>query len=539
MKSTAEHLQVAEGAIVALARSDHIKSKNIVDQLNTADRRDKGYFLLITELASSFSRLQESINIFRELLDAIHNFEQRDRAALVIFQGLSRLSVEEANDLVTRSKSLIDDLKEYLNLIEDPEKRAIAAGHAYLFINKLTDTETPELENALLKEINVSLAVVDRAWRRIRVGYQLSTLIASVNSVFSKELISMIESVRSQVYIDSGSAAHCYILLLKLVIRSLRGPIATGKPDIFEMLKHLIDAIPSDSTRTLLWSETALRCFGIGKVELGCKIVSDYIRPILNYFPENNKAKRYRLITEVAPSLYACHPISALEVVESLPQPQRDMALMNIAFFLLRKVPNDEPYITQSDTGYSINFETAKDIIEIIRHLETDAHISRLSEELSQSICSHEIRDKLTAQQKLDIAQRLRNFAEEKLPDLNNIRHDGYKIVVQLQAAKIDKTLSAKYNDLISSASKISNISDKSIVLAMIANALPNKMNSIRQGLLDELEVIINQIPTDIDKLDRYRWAAEILSTSEPQFAKRLLSNAMQFSMTIRTDDLL
>ena len=161
-----------------------------------------------------------------------------------------------------------------------------------------------------------------------------------------------------------------------------------------------------------------------------------------------------------------------------------------------------------------------------------------MSTESSQSICNRENRDKLTKQQKLDIAQNLRNFAEEKLPDLNNIRHDGYKIVVLLQAAKIDGTLSTKCNDLISSAYTINNISDKSIVLAMIANALPNKMNSKRQQLLDELVDTIKQIPADIDRRDRYIWVAEILSTTEPQFAKRLLSNAMQFSTTIQTDDL-
>ena len=275
--------------------TDYKKSKKIADQLNTANRRDEAYLLLIKELASNFSRLGESVNLFRELLDAIQDFEQRDRAALAIFQELSRLTADEVKDLVTRSSSLIKDLNEHLNLIVDPETRAIAAGHAYLFINKMSSSETTGLEDALLKEINISLAVIDRAWRRFKVGYQLSTLMALVNPAFSRELISKIESDRSQVYIDSKSVAKCYRFLLKLVIRSLRGPIAIEKPvsNLLETLRHLVDAVPSDSIRTSLWSETALRCFGMGKVELGRKIVSDYIRPILNSLPENDRARRY------------------------------------------------------------------------------------------------------------------------------------------------------------------------------------------------------------------------------------------------------
>ena len=85
---------------------------------------------------------------------------------------------------------------------------------------------------------------------------------------------------------------------------------------------------------------------------------------------------------------------------------------------------------------------------------------------------------------------------------------------------------------LIQTARNIPNVADRAYVLCIIAVALPTKLISKRNEIVEDARVMIDSIPADLDRVDRCIQLADMMIGIDSTVSKRYLKEAMEFSLS-------
>ena len=128
---------------------------------------------------------------------------------------------------------------------------------------------------------------------------------------------------------------------------------------------------------------------------------------------------------------------------------------------------------------------------------------------------------RLTESQRLDILARAETILEPKLPDRNNIRHTGWKLVCQsdierarLASAKqakdeVSKKVKRAISQTIRDTRELENVADRVYVLIHVAKNLKKHDHVLAAKLMDEAEQLTPQIPTVKDRAERLEAIAD------------------------------
>jgi len=171
--------------------------------------------------------------------------------------------------------------------------------------------------------------------------------------------------------------------------------------------------------------------------------------------------------------------------------------------------------------------------------MSTDCIIYGYIEDISNSIFFKPNKFNFTEQQKVDIADRIDKIISKKLPDQNNIQHDGFKIVSLAQIARIKRESPPFWCDLIESARKIPNTADVAYVLCIISTLLPSKLSSKGDKIVEEAINLIKSINSDLDKTQRFKAIAEILSFKNENISRKCLKLGIETSLRLNETDLI
>lgn len=262
-----------------------------------------------------------------------------------------------------------------------------------------------------------------------------------------------------------------------------------------------------------------------------CKdIVTEHVKPLLSDISDDDRYYKQRIIIEISPALYCTHQVTAFELLSKLPQPQKDDAYTEICYFLLHKQLSSEPYSESHGDGFQLKYEEAVNVLEVVQKMDIDSNIYLTIEKIVDSVFSQRHKNRFTKQQKSDLAGRIERIIDAKLPDKQNIKHDGFKIAAQAQLARIQEAKQPIiWNGLLELARQIPNAADRPIVLSMIYTMLPKRDKYKR--VIEEIKELIDDIPTDLDRMNRYLGLAEDMVGIEPKISRQCLESAMEFSL--------
>jgi hypothetical protein len=147
-------------------------------------------------------------------------------------------------------------------------------------------------------------------------------------------------------------------------------------------------------------------------------------------------------------------------------------------------------------------------------------------------------RDWLNKQQKAELVDRLTAMIHDKLPDVRNIRHEGFLIISLALVYKYVQPLSARWDELIEKALAIPNIADRVVAIGYVAVSLPGKQAGRRKELLTKAENLLEKLPSEIDRVQRYKWLARLTLKDEPLFARRFIGAVLRCSFALRDEEL-
>ncbi|WP_079506907.1 hypothetical protein [Mesobacillus jeotgali] len=525
--STANQFEEFKGTIEELAIYCPNKAINIIEKLNTAFTRDRSLLVFIKAFGSQQLDL-DGIKYINEIISRIDDHDFYSEAVLSTIENIFLLKEKYEESCLKEFIGIFNKVRK----ITDPDDRCKGICLILSMINQIS--ELSKFKDSLLKDLNDTWMSINIGWRKIDIGFKIINALASVSIEISRDYFEKIEEFRNGLIFYDPNISWSYLSVLRLVIRSYSGLISSDidNENDLEHITKIIDLVPSDGEKALLWNELALRLYSNKKNEKGRTIVLERIKPCLERISNLDEGYKYHVIIRVAPSLYLAHKNTAFEQLESLPILERDSAYNSIVRFFLTKATPMDPYDGIQGQGYDINYEDIIDLCELIDKAELDSLIFSIITDIVDSIMDNRYSRKFTIQQKLDIAKRLESLVETKLPNERHIKHDGYKIVSRAQIMKLRQTKFQAWLDLIEEARNVPNLSDRALVLTIVACCFPRNKQEKTLEVIEEVEKLVDEIPTINDKLTQYEALASNLVKIDQVKSKSFIKKAMSISIS-------
>ncbi len=530
LSDTGDHYQVTRNIIRALARTKYTDAHNIALQLNLEDRRDKALFDLAS---SSMDMPYERINTshIKESIDQINNIDLKEEATLKYFALLLKSSdaIDELEkDVLAWINSLIE--------IDSAHVRCNLYGFVYALLTNINRSKYKGLINRVKELLLSSWEEIERGWEKVDFGFKTTeTLSSSID--LAREFFNKTEEYRDTINLNEPIAAGTFCDCLQLTIRAFSGLLNKNldSSEDLDILEILINRIPSRGERAVIWADIALSFVKYNRLSECLRIVREYVKPLVASIYDTDKNYWSDILIATAPALYFDHKLTALEEISKLPKYLNDKAISTICNFILRKQFSTDPYDYSSKQGYKVTYEEMLDLCELINLLFADYRIYEYIEIIADSITSTYGKGKFTRPQKLDIGDRLDKIIEEKLPDTNNIKHDGYKIISKAQVNRIKQIGGIHSDELVEVAHNIPNLSDKAYVLSILVGSFSNKEKKKRMQLIEEASELIMNIPAAIDRINRLQSLASSALDLDITLSKKYSNLAMKTA--IESDD--
>lgn len=530
LASTAEHLDVFKGAMLALVESSPDEVLDIVEKLNTSNRRDSAYSAFVEGLICRRSKIKISVSL---IIKAISSIVATDVRASTIVNCL-RLLAQKTPELTESPKKLIELAKD----IEDPLGRIVSWRWSLLVSHSYS--EVVDLQSAT-EEFLLATDDVDQVWR---IPEQMYWFVESLSKI-DKEFANLTLDDFERRLLNRRSVSRTYVTLLselaKLTFISYCG-LLNQKLDTVEALDSVfsvIDSVPSLRIKVDLYTDFSLRVLAKGRNDLHSSICEKKLSKLINT-PGLPSYLRERLSLIAFVGLYMWNAPFAQALIEKLDQEEGDRCKRDIVNFFAMGISIYEPYEDNQYRKSRLTYPNALICVTLIESMKTDVHIAQSIEILCWAGTSKNSCNEITSHQRAELAHRLKKKAETDLPDHLNIKHDGWKITALAYCLMLKNEGAASvWKALIDNAKKIPNTSDSVFVLTTIAACLPKKLVSDRNEVLKEAEARLGNISSIIDRVRR----CIALSNStfsvdtEQLIAKRILTNAMKDSLYLRDQD--
>ena len=525
--STANHFEVTKLVTKALAINKPEMAQEIANSLNTMGRRD----LSLQQLINSYISIDVSdldFNLINNLINQIEEPTIKDRVIIKIIKRLE-LSKKEVNN---NCFVIINRIHE----IEDSGSRCNTCCDAISIISSFENEDG--MKANLIKLLERSWTAIDIGWHKVDTGFKIAASLSSHWFEMGKTYLDLTDEFRDELLLDSKIATVTYYGCISLSIRAYSGLLVGKREDTedFERLHKLINRIPSNGERILLWGELALRAYLKERIDIGNKVVAEHLKPLLSSYPEEDYRSKKKIISYIAPVLYLSHKLSAFELINPLPVADRDIALTNIIRVILTKTSLSDPFDESPGKEFrNVNFENILDICEILDKIDHDGTIYYYIYSISSTMSARKA--PFSQQQKIDISIRLTDIVNGKFPSLRNIKHDGYKIACYAVIQRINRK-SNPWVGLIEQAKGIPNLADQAHVLTVIAVSIPSKDAEFRLSVLREAKELVERIPAALDKIQHYEILASMAVDISIPWAKEMIRLAVKSAFNEDNPDL-
>jgi hypothetical protein len=345
--------------------------------------------------------------------------------------------------------------------------------------------------------------------------------------------------LRRVLSFDGADKVATFGYCVELAIRAFGGLLerTVATEDDLRRLTRLIDAIPSTADRTALWTEVSTRCWLNGHRDWCDKIVESKIFPVVQLTATEDLGYRAALIAGSAPALHCARSELARSLIAELPQPFQEDAWNAVLYFLSHRQLAEEPFEETPGHDLRIPYLSMFEMTEIMDRLEYDNSIYESIVKIVDSIACQRGAKDYSVSQKGEIARRLTDIVNRKLPTERRIRHSGFKIAALGQIQRLESRNIEVIEVLTKEAQKIGNVSDRVYVMAILASCTARNQDKRRKKLFEEALEIVGEIPVFEERLELFRLIAELTFVSDPQTCRLCLSKAMRAAVDLEESD--
>lgn len=537
LDSSADHFNAVKGAIFALAKANVQMAMDLAGRLNTEERRDSAFALL----AHEFFKNRVFTDNPGAVITCIERISDENTKSIAIIFGLYKIADFSSKESMACCNSGIVSLWKKLRVAN---YRFQACSYA-LQIQLQTAAPRESIEE-LKEHLNLLWPSILVDWVKSNLAYCLVRDIAKVDREFSEMWLQKVVEEEKIACAPTEQYAEVLRLVASLAVRGY-SYVADDTSDLtennFKKVDQLIASLAIPQDKIILWCDLGIRLFYSGKKELARMICVDRVESILSEQYLYNEYVKDLMIADAAPFLFTMHQALAnFHINKIRSQVRKDIAISDVCYSLLRKKSSSDVYKTTDNDEHDIDSNVATSVISLVENVKTDWVIFDLVKVAANSLTSKRNESRIRRPQVIDFLNSLEIVVRKKLPEENNIKHDGFKISSLSQIYKARSAVSGglvnvgAWESLYRDARSISNVADRSIATAFVAVAAKNKILSIDQNWIAEVKADAQLIPTMIDRIDRYVWLAQIMESAEKSQALILAKNGMELSVQLDKD---
>lgn len=516
---TASHFEVVRPTLSAITKFDVDSAVHIVERLNTRMARDAAYGHVVEVALAGPRRRTHTTNLV-DIVNRIADPELRDECISNAIAGCRRCNF------------VVDWLDVLLDLVRTASTpRGICSAATSLL--RFVPCEVVEHTDELMTRVNVALAKITSPAEAVSARFRCASALARTNRALALQLYESAEEVRSSSRIATVASEATIKLVLSLLIRAARPLIKfdeLGDTYLTRMVR-LFGLLPDPLSRAAYLVDLALNAWCEQRVELCRRIVQQYCRPILDDFEKGTQSFT-DLATILFPAVFVARGAQAFELLENVNSEKRDEALQSCCHVVIRKAAGADPWSGDA-TGCVLSLDDAEDVVRLIAQMRSDAPVFVATRMFVDAMVNRRTKQKITAQQRVALRQRLHAFVESVLPDQENIKHDGYLIVCQAQLGRLSENQSVFWQDLRRRAEAIDNVADKVLVLLQIAVCLPAKLSVEKSELFKRAKNAIAEIPSAYDRYGRLNELVQCARDTEPTMARSALKDALDLTFEL------
>ncbi|MBL7913637.1 MAG: hypothetical protein JNL49_01200 [Bacteroidia bacterium] len=493
LEQTASHFEIVQSIITNLIRLYPLDAIKICQKLNKSIDRDNAFLeALATYLKQSVKKID--IDIVDELLESIVDL---DIQKIAISEIVNRLVGFEDNE-----KSFLNNFYKYFERVDalfDNRVKCILYVKVISILEQLGDNTS-----IFCDKLNHTWNELEKSIHKIELGFEIAYNAAFLkNTDFAKSILRTVKEEKKEpnLLLDSPNTAEVFNMAIELTLRVFAGLVGKDnyeQKDI-DNIEQIISSLPSERQQMRLWNTIILKIIPKSKDDLfPKKLINSYIIPKLTKIKNLNE--RISAIMENIVVLYFNN--KHLPALNELPnQKLKDVAISKVCNYLFTKCLPDD-VCEDNNEGYSVNYATIETILELIDLMKNDYFIANQIIEIRQSILSKDTL--ISSQQKIVIRNKFDNIANNKLPDINNIKHKGYQLLVKANALAIQSIPRwDEWENLLLEIEDIPNLSDRIYMWDSIAELLPNEFMRQKQELISKALESAYKLPSYLDTVER------------------------------------
>lgn len=528
LERSADHLKIFTPIIDSLCVRDPQRAITLVARFNLERARNEGMVRVAAEVARH-PLTEDRCELIAACLGRLKGL-YRDAAVQAVNLILQKLPSSALKLMLTRRMA---------SMISSPE----LVCEMQIKLLEAQDCGSISSVDVYLSKLESQLESIDELVSRVDICFKASAALANRgNRAEAETFYKKADDLRRSAIIATKGDADLLLACLSLTSRSIR-PLIRLNMNTDEMIRRigtLRDLHPSVIARAYVSAELVIRAWCEGKGDLATSIYDEYCAPILNATESAASWDQLQtLAVNVVMATYCVHRNAAFQLFNThVPAPHRSRILENLCLLVLRKIPPTEPRSSLDDEFHRSNYNVALDILEILEHAPDDVTFARCLSYSCTVFGNRKNKENFTAQQRSDFRDRVSLLIAKKLPDQQNIKHDGYVIVSKAYLGRMVEYKQDEWRILVTVAESIPNVADRCFVYLEICACLPQKsqFDNLRKELLEKANATIEVMPSIHDRYSRLEMYVSTARKFDVAEATAALKRAARLSMSLGTD---
>lgn len=494
LNSTANHYKLCSNFLKTISKVNPILGLKICKEINRSFIRDKSRILVLDSYLNNNLKYVH-IDVLKKIEETFENALHKNFAVKNILERFA-----EAKSL---HYSIIKELFYFtnkINLVDSPSNRVYCLLLKYRIIAK-NEAWKDKLSTDIKSKINTEWQQIEADWEKIDTGFIICSELAKIDYNYSKKVFDLNAKQKNESWIDSDSIASTYITSLSLVIKAYNGLLLTNTHNDkdYKHIEDLINRLPSEIEKLKLWTEIGINCYLSNNHNITKKIYDSHILPLLQgliYGKLNIDSALESLIL-----VHVYNSEMAIDFMKDFSLMMSDETCIKICEFYISKRNPFEVYEGEIEK-YDSSINDILKSISVLNLMGNDYYIYEVINKIYKAVNNN--KNTFPKLQISEIVDKLTQIIDSKLPDLNNIRHQGYVIISKVKIDLLRKQ-SADWQYFIVESNKIPNLSDKLFVKANLLENLPFEKigNDIKRKLFDEVLVDLYELKSHYEFVDR------------------------------------
>ena len=498
LQETAYHLKVVEEPIKALVCDYPTMIDELIEQVNTQERKKKAYSLAACQYLLKQDEKKVKLNYFFELISKTDNTYGNLENPLDL---LSHMLYYADNIDHEAFLPIIKSNFHYFEQLEQASSRVIIFMQVFLWMHKHFPEDT--FANRIKQLIFDSWDSISLLKPRIECGFFLAKSFAKVSSDDAEKILEKCNKMKAECFLVSSSCVTAYNIALELYTRSMgllvRYKVCDDKKQVNQFAED-IDTQLSTGEKAIIWGTLALEYALANDTDQFKTLCSKYLPTSLDHCSLRDQKC---ILYGMAPAMFYYSSNTLFSLLERYDEQFQNDCIRRVTDYIFCK----KGFLSGDSAeykAYNLEYDDYHNLITLLTHASNDEIFYHTSNIIAKSLKEGKPDRVLSTEKKSTIVKELESIIEEKLPSPTGIKHEGYKIAcmaaLRNSISPFDTRDKAEWQSKIE---KIDNKADRSFLYLQLAPYFPKRGDKelfFKKGI--ELAESVSSTYDKVNRLD-------------------------------------